>query len=1151
MSRDVLLVLKSRCGTSAILSSQGKRKNSQTHHQIMQAYPKLNKCSSRSKAEEAVTNRRIRLLRFIALIVFLVLPAEVFAVGPVVQLLWSTQPGSATTGAPFGQQPALIAADAQGNPSTLNLAPSVLVTVDTVPPGGLNGGARTIDIGTGASNGVITFTDLEIDSAGGYSLIATTGNGTNEVFSPTNGISGCQLWLDASDTNTLLLNTNNQLQFWADKSGTANNATNINANGVSNTPLTNNNANFSSYAYGGQRTVSFYGTNRLNIDLTRITNTTFSIVSVTMLSPSETANNDFWIGTPYNGVDNTLHVGYRNTTAYTFALYADDLNVPTPGAIPLVTSHIHSPGSKQIYFNGTLAGTGGSANLGTVLQGTIGQGNGGNYNGDISEVIVYSTNLTFSQRVSVENYLANKWLGLLSSGATSASFFVKNINGTPSGLRFSQQPTDATAGVDISPGVAVTVTNSSGSGISGLTVIVSLLSSSGTLNGTLSQVTDSGGVATFSDLNLTVAGQKQLQATIPGLVTNTSSTFNIIAAAPSQVAPVAQPSGTATAGVPFAAQPAVAVEDQFGNVVSNVTDAIVVSQTAGGNLSATSGNSISVAAVAGTAAFSGLYITNAGSSTLTFADSVLALSTNSSNISVIANVPSIVAILQEPDSTAQVGVPFTSQPIVSAADTYGNPVTNGTVISVSASTGNLSGALNVATAGGTATYNGLYLTNLGNVTLTFTAGAASATSTPISVTVGPAMTVIWTTQPGSAVAGAPFGQQPVLMTADAGGNITTLGLGPTNLVVVHQISGSGLVGAPLTYNIGTDGSNGVISFQNLQINTPGSNNVLAADFIGSITDPTNSIPNCVLWLDAYDSSTLTLSGTNVVEWADKSGTGNNATNTANYPSTSIDTALPVNAYGGQNAVSFYGNNWLNISLDSITNDPSGYTIFVVDVVRSITGNNYFLGSSFNGVDSTLHFGYRTANTFTAAQYADDLNWTAPANFSAATPRTWMARVDSSASRQIYLNGVMEANNGVSLVGAITGSTVGRGNGGNYNGDLSEVIIYNRGLSDSERVTVEQYLTHKWFANSRGLTVPFAVASLTPTVSMAPSSGSGNVTLTISGAPGSTYRVLASTNLALPLSSWTPIGTNTLGSNGLWQFNDAKTLQYRFYRVVTP
>ncbi len=1114
----------------------------------MQAYPKTKNLLAREKACAAVTSCTARVRSFIAIIFsMVVLPLAASAAGPAVQLMWSVQPGSANVNAPIGQQPTLITADAQGNPSTLNLPASVPITVDANQTGVLHGGPRLLDIGTSAANGVIHFTDIQFDSPGAFTLVASAGNGTNAVLSPTN-IATCQLWLDASDVNTLILNTNNQVRTWLDKSGTSNDATNVNANGVSNTPYTNSNPNFSALAYGGQRTLSFYGTNRLNIDLTRITNSTFSIVSVTMLDPTVTANNDFFIGTPFNNVDNTLHVGYRNATQYTFALYADDLNVTTPGAIPVITSHIHSPGSKAIYSNGALAGTGGSANLGVVLQGNIGRGNGGNYHGDIAEVIVYKTNLTQVQRVGVENYLANKWLNQFSAGQPSTTIVVHTTN-DPTGLFFSQPPVDTTAGVTISPAVAVTVTNSTGGKVSGVTVFLSLTNGSGAVGGTLSQLTDANGVATFNDLSLTVAGQKQLSA-VTALLTNISNPFNIIAAAPAQLARVTQASGSAVAGVPFATQPVIAVEDQFGNVVSNVTDTVTVSQTANGNLSATPGNSVAMATVSGKAIFSGLYITNSGTSTLTYVDSAFSLSTNSGNIAVVANVPASLAIQQEPSATAEVGVGFDTQPIVSAADVYGNSVTNGTLISVGASAGAVSGQTNVTTTAGVATYSGLSLTNLGNITLTFTSGSVSASSTPISVTPGPAVTVIWTTQPGGATAGAPFTQQPVLKTADAGGNVTTLGLGASNLVVVHLISGSGLVGDTLTYNIGTDGSNGVITFQNLQINNGSSSNVLAADFIGSMADPTNNIPNCVLWLDAYDKSTITLDGsTNVVQWTDKSGTANNATNNANYPSTNLNAAIPVNAYGGQHAVSFFGNNWLDISLDSLTGSLGGYTIFVVDVMANVTGNNYFLGSDFNNTDATLHFGYRSANQFTAAQYADDLNWTAPANFAPATPRMWMARVDSSAARQIWLNGVERANNGVSLVGTLTNSTVGRGNGGMYIGDLSEVIVYNRGLDDNERAEVEQYLTHKWFSNSRGLTAPFTVGSITPTLTVTPNGT--NVTLKVTGASGTQYRVLAAPDLTLPLASWTPIRTNTIDGTGVWQFNDVIVGSPRFYRAVTP
>jgi len=58
-------------------------------------------------------------------------------------------------------------------------------------------------------------------------------------------------------------------------------------------------------------------------------------------------------------------------------------------------------------------------------------------------------------------------------------------------------------------------------------------------------------------------------------------------------------------------------------------------------------------------------------------------------------------------------------------------------------------------------------------------------------------------------------------------------------------------------------------------------------------DPRSVIPGCSLWLDAADSSTLTLSGSNVIQWNDKSGNGNHALNgntTVTYSSNSVTIA---------------------------------------------------------------------------------------------------------------------------------------------------------------------------------------------------------------------------------------------------------------------
>ena len=58
---------------------------------------------------------------------------------------------------------------------------------------------------------------------------------------------------------------------------------------------------------------------------------------------------------------------------------------------------------------------------------------------------------------------------------------------------------------------------------------------------------------------------------------------------------------------------------------------------------------------------------------------------------------------------------------------------------------------------------------------------------------------------------------------------------------------------------------------------------------------------------------------------------------------------------------------------------------------------------------------------------------------------------------------------------------------------------------------------------------------------------GSVTMNLTGTPGFTYIVESTTNL--PPASWLPLATNTLGTNGVWQFTDAKAAGFPrgFYR----
>ncbi|MGC9941989.1 MAG: protease pro-enzyme activation domain-containing protein, partial [Verrucomicrobiota bacterium] len=60
---------------------------------------------------------------------------------------------------------------------------------------------------------------------------------------------------------------------------------------------------------------------------------------------------------------------------------------------------------------------------------------------------------------------------------------------------------------------------------------------------------------------------------------------------------------------------------------------------------------------------------------------------------------------------------------------------------------------------------------------------------------------------------------------------------------------------------------------------------------------------------------------------------------------------------------------------------------------------------------------------------------------------------------------------------------------------------------------------------------------------------GGIALNLTGAPGQTYVLETTTNLISPMT-WLPVATNTLGTNGIWQFTDPQAANFaqRFYRL---
>ncbi len=350
--------------------------------------------------------------------------------------------------------------------------------------------------------------------------------------------------------------------------------------------------------------------------------------------------------------------------------------------------------------------------------------------------------------------------------ATSGSIAVSPA--TANRLRITTQPSaTATAGVAFGTQPVVQIEDVYGNLRSADTLSINAASSSGTLQGTTS-VAAVGGVTTFSGLFATNAANITLTFSSGALTTATSGSIAVSPAAANRLRITTQPSATATAGVAFSTQPVVQIEDVYGNLRSADT----LSITAAGS-SGTLQGTTSVAAVAGVTTFSGLFATNAANITLTFSSGALATATSGS-IAVSPAAANRLRITTEPSTTATAGVAFSTQPVVQIEDVYGNLRSADTLsITAASSSGTLQGTTSVAAVAGVTTFSGLFATNAGSITLTFSSGALStATSGSIAVSPAAANHLRITTQPSAtATAGVAFGTQPVVQIEDQYGNL--------------------------------------------------------------------------------------------------------------------------------------------------------------------------------------------------------------------------------------------------------------------------------------------------------------------------------------------------------------------------------------------
>ncbi len=463
--------------------------------------------------------------------------------------------------------------------------------------------------------------------------------------------------------------------------------------------------------------------------------------------------------------------------------------------------------------------------------------------------LVGTTDVTATAGVATYTDLGANAVGAItiifsSTGLTSVVSDPIDVSGPPtaSALVIQTQPsTSATAGVAFAqqPQIAIyDQFNSPLTNDNSTIVTAARFDGAGTLQGTTT-ATAVNGVATFTDLFHTVATNITIRFSSGFLSTATSGTITVAPAAPDHLAFMTQP-GNAFATVPFGTQPVVTAFDQFNNVSAvglgssfNVTVALT---TGTGPLSGTTSVDIGTAAGNGVAAFSNLSIASVDPTNQLTASASGFTDVTSDIFAVTAQVAAQLAITTQPSSNAVAGVAFAQQPVVEIRDAGGNLVAsdNSTVVHVArVGTGTLSGTVDVTAVNGVATFTDLSYNTAETITLVFSSGAlTNATSGNIVVSAAPADRLAFTTSPAGGYAGSAFLTQPTIVTRDAFGNASTVGLAGNQIVSVALTSGTGTLIGTTNIDIGTNAGNGTVTFTDLGVSAAGQGKAITASSSG-------------------------------------------------------------------------------------------------------------------------------------------------------------------------------------------------------------------------------------------------------------------------------------------------------------------------------
>ena len=227
--------------------------------------------------------------------------------------------------------------------------------------------------------------------------------------------------------------------------------------------------------------------------------------------------------------------------------------------------------------------------------------------------------------------------------------------------------------------------------------------------------------------------------------------------------------------------------------------------------------------------------------------------------------------------------------------------------------------------------------------------------------------------------------------------------------------------------------------------------------LANTAEPPGPPAGSTLWLDATKG--LTLSGANVLSWADQSGNGHNATGVSGYYATYTGSGP-----NGQPALYFDGSAYLTEPV-SASNDNETIFAVVQPTVLGSASYTIFGASATGGLQ--LRF---TGNELQFVdEYVIDIS-NSTESFGTGAPSVAIGTT-TSGSQSYYLNSTpIGTGTGTYSLGSGLTGIIGR-NGQNQseylNGYLSALIVYPSVLNSSQIAQAEAYLYAEFITNPSG------------------------------------------------------------------------------------